>query len=387
MTNDPVKLRLPGLDGLRGISILLVLMCHSNWTDHLRLASNISDKLRAVTAPLGLFGVPIFFVISGFLITYLLLQDEAHDGAISLQQFWKRRFLRIVPPVIVYVSFIIVYSAFNGVHLACLDLSAVVLFFRNLVDGNQMFDHFWSLSIEEQFYLFWPVLLVFAPRKWRFHTAVLLLVLFPLLRIASASLLTQELHVIVTRAVRFDTILVGCLLAVGWTHWRHSRLVRQCGDRIFIIGVTSVIIAWWLSYRYDVFPNFFGTRPVLRQVQQEIVTTFLNAGIACILATVVAESTRLGAFINSKCLTGIGLISYSLYLWQQVFFFAPHLPHWVCYLPVRVACAFAAGLCGYGLVERPLHKLRQKMRVNQRHEKPMESKASLDPVTAARAVE
>jgi peptidoglycan/LPS O-acetylase OafA/YrhL len=364
MSLEKNKLRLSGLDGLRGISILLVIMCHSNWTCHLHLPAKMADYLQQVTFPLGFFGVPIFFVISGFLITYLLLREEERTGSISLKQFWIRRFLRIVPPVALYILFIFGYSALKGVHLDRLDLAAVVLFFRNLVSGNVMFDHFWSLSIEEQFYLAWPLGLTLMPGKWRFQAALTLLVLFPLLRIMGALLLSQPMYFMLTSLLRFDSILVGCLLAIGWDRRKYASLSGRSGDALFITGLISTFLAWVFSYHYGVCPNFCGTIPVFRQLMQEAATIFLNLGIACILISLVTESTRIGAFINQRWLTSIGLISYSLYLWQQFFFFAPSLPHWMYYLPVRILLAFGVATGGYYLVERPLTRLRKRIRVN-----------------------
>src|SRR6478735_5103209 len=117
MSKPAMNVRISGLDGLRGISILLVIMCHASWFAFLDLPKNVAVVLDQVTLPLGYFGVPIFFVISGFIITHLLLREEKATGLISLKKFWAKRFIRIIPPILLYITFIIAYAAFNKVRL------------------------------------------------------------------------------------------------------------------------------------------------------------------------------------------------------------------------------------------------------------------------------
>jgi peptidoglycan/LPS O-acetylase OafA/YrhL len=379
MNSENSNARLPGLDGLRGISILLVIMCHSNWTQHIHLRANLAEDLRRATFPLGYFGVPIFFVISGFLITYLLLKEERRHGSISLKQFWVRRFLRIVPPVMAYVLFITIFSKVSGLHLQGLDLASVILFFRNLVDGNAFFDHFWSLSLEEQFYLIWPLVLVFAPRHWRLRIGLVLLILFPLLRLASACFFSPPLHDFLTRMMRFDSILVGCLLAIVWDAVDYLKFPVQWGNKIFLAGLAGAFLAWLLSYHFNVCPNFSGTMPLYKQLMEEIMTVLLNLGISCIIISAVTQSSQWAAFLNMKWLVCIGVISYSLYLWQQFFFFAPNLPNFMYYLPVRVLFSFGVATCAYFLIERPLAIYRRRNQQNRTTSETATAKAALNP--------
>lgn len=361
MNTNSAKPRLAGLDGLRGISILLVIMGHSLWYKHLHLSNQASETLNKITTPLGLFGVPIFFVISGFLITYLLLREEDLSGSISLSLFWTRRFLRIVPPVALYVVLVVTYTQAIGLHLEALDLVSVIFFFRDLISGNAIFDHFWSLSIEEQFYLIWPLVIVLMPRRLRLPTCGLLLVAFPLIRLSSVCMFSHPMHVMLTRIIRFDSILAGCSLAIGWRVLEYRQFSTKTGDKLFLCGLASVLVAWVISYLAGVYPNFFGMESLLSQSLEELVTLFLNIGAVCIMIALATDSTRLGSFINMKWLTKIGVISYSLYLWQQFFFFAPGLPHWMYYLPVRLVGAFAVAACSYHFIERPMNRLRQRL--------------------------
>ncbi len=355
--------RLPGLDGLRGVSILLVLMLHSVWYQHLHLPDHAVKIINQATFPLGTFGVPIFFVISGFLITYLLLREEARNGKISLKGFWVRRFFRIVPPVAIYVSCVGVYAYYAGVGVTTKDFLAVLFFFRNLVGGVEITAHFWSLSLEEQFYLFWPLALFFAPRPWRLKAAIFLLAAFPVMRIVSVVWLLPSQHVFVMNLVRFDFILMGCVLALLWKAHGYIALSRMTGDKLFISGSILIVAAWWLSFQSRLFPCFGNMTTLSDVLQQELITLQLGMGVCAIMIALATNSTQLlgGKLLNFPLLSGIGAISYSLYLWQQFFFFAPNLPHFMMYLPVRMVCSLGVAAASYYFVERPFTRLRHKI--------------------------
>src|SRR5579871_2509992 len=130
--------RLPGLDGIRAISIGLVLAFHvtesAGW-----------NSFRA-----GSFGVEIFFVLSGFLITWLLCCEDNRYGSISLRTFYARRALRILPPALAYLATLEFLAQFALVSSA--GVLPCLAFIRNLVGGDPSTAHFWSLSVEEQFY-------------------------------------------------------------------------------------------------------------------------------------------------------------------------------------------------------------------------------------------
>ena len=352
--------RLSGLDSLRGISILLVLMLHSHWYQHLHLRVETAELLNALTFPLGTFGVPVFFIISGFLITYLLLREEERTGRISLRGFWTRRFLRIVPPVLIYLTVTISYLAIHAATLRPLETTSVLFFFRNLVEGSEITGHYWSLSLEEQFYVFWPLALVFFPGRWRFGLVLSLLVLFPTIRMVS-TLLSKTMHESTMRLMRFDFILAGCLVALAWSKLGYTRFSQKKGDWLFLGGGLLATFGWLVSCTTSVFPCFCDVDDLSRVVIQESVIMLLATGVCFILIALVTDSTRMSGVLNAKLLTGIGAISYSLYLWQQFFFFAPNLPHFMEYLPARTTCAFVAACCGYYIVERPLANIRRTL--------------------------
>ncbi len=138
-------MRIPCLDGFRCLAILLVIVCHS---------------LPDCNPPwLGKLGVDIFFGLSGFLITALLLNERAQTGRIDLAAFYKRRAFRILPPALVFLAAV----GIGGLFKTRLELAATLLFFRNYLPiqhGSYATGHLWSLAVEEHFYMLWPGLLV-----------------------------------------------------------------------------------------------------------------------------------------------------------------------------------------------------------------------------------
>ncbi len=215
--------RIPSLDGLRAVSIMMVLYSHSALTDGFpRLVA------RLITFPLGETGVRFFFVISGFLITTLLVKEERTRGAISLSAFYKRRFLRILPAYYFYILIVFIVGCF-ATSIRCplsTYLSAATFTTRlwGYWGGPHGFDrswcliHTWSLSVEEQFYILWPTLLVFIPSGLNRRRIIVSFIigLAPLMRVLfihyglNSKILIDQLFL--TQA---DSIMFGCMLALA----------------------------------------------------------------------------------------------------------------------------------------------------------------------------
>ena len=153
--------RIPSLDGLRAISIVLVMGLHTVQRYGVDRPDPPPSLWWSVLLNGGL-GVTIFFVISGYLITRLLLHEQATRGTISMPGFYVKRAFRILPPLYVYVAVLVLLQAAGRLALTKWDVVSALFFFHNYAVSSTSWaiEHFWSLSVEEQFYLIWPVILV-----------------------------------------------------------------------------------------------------------------------------------------------------------------------------------------------------------------------------------
>src|SRR5271168_4566722 len=138
----------------------MVLFCHAR----------LPGDFLAGVSPYGALGVDLFFAISGFLITSRLIEERRIDGTISLKAFYVRRFFRIIPPAFAYLACAAVLGlALGWIPMNFGQLAASACFYRNYysmgVEHSWYTGHFWSLAVEEHFYLLWPALLVWAGVK------------------------------------------------------------------------------------------------------------------------------------------------------------------------------------------------------------------------------
>lgn len=314
------KRRLPGLDGLRAVSITLVIFAHV--------------AQPAWYADYGVFGVYIFFVISGFIITLLLCQEEHAVGRIHIGHFYWKRAFRILPPAVLYL---IVANALLGVDLR--DAAHCLLFVRNVFDGPVYTAHYWSLSIEEQFYLFWPVLfLLLRKPKRRIAVLGLFVAIEPLWANVLYRMSGGAQNVNPMRFdLRFSAIAFGCLLALLKDLYPAPLAAR---------------------------PPRWAAIPILALLALAVSQIVPHAG----MVTGIVEGTTVAALVNLavntpssflewKPVAWIGTISYSLYLWQQMFCERPAVG-WFGHFPQNIACSIAAATLSTYLIERPAHKLR-----------------------------
>jgi peptidoglycan/LPS O-acetylase OafA/YrhL len=335
--------RIPILDGWRGVAILLVLLEHA--TQYGRFKDQSWTHL-------GTFGVDIFFVLSGFIITTRLIKERAEHGSIDLRGFYIRRAFRILPPIVTYLLALCLLSLF--IDLADFhwqELAGSLFFFRNYQFAAHprglLTKHFWSLSIEEHFYLFWPALLLFISEKR------ILLVAF-VGAVSSAAWRYYEL----AHDIRFTAALPG--LQVCRTD---SRL-----DGLLLGSLVAILL-----YRDKANPNSrTGDKGGLILIfLPAILVTLLASGggpsfllyllIAIIIAySVTVKKGALAWLLNFAPLVWVGEISYSLYVWQQLFLFHPDglLPLGrLNAFPFNLACTVVVATCSFYFIERPAIKL------------------------------
>jgi peptidoglycan/LPS O-acetylase OafA/YrhL len=302
---------LPGIDALRALAVIAVFFYHA----------------RVEWMPGGFLGVDVFFVISGYLITSLLLREFRGGGAIHLGRFWLRRALRLLPAVGVLIAATMVVAAiveperidalrgdalaslfyFANWHFVFADVSYFEQFQR-----PSLFTHLWSLSVEEQFYLFWP--LVFAAGMKLFGRGRLLLGVLAgaLASVALAWILfdpgadaSRVYYGTDTHAVG---LLLGVALALVWspTELRRRRTGPLVGPILDVVGVLClayVVLSFVHVHDYDLSLWHGGY-------------LWLALITALLVAVVVHPAARLGSLLGQAPVLWLGLRSYSFYLWH-----------------------------------------------------------------------
>jgi len=305
----------PDLEGLRGIAILLVLLCH----------------IRIPGAEAGFVGVDVFFVLSGFLITGLLVDEAERTGRIGLGAFYARRARRILPAAIVVIASTLLAAQ---LVLSPLDLPRVAddalaasLSLANLrfaVDATDYFApvnaspmlHFWSLAVEEQFYLFWPLLLLIASRLGRPRVAmgvVALAILVSSFLLCYALTNTSEPWAYYSLPTRAWQLAAGGLVALA-APWL-SRAPRRLAMATGWVGVVLLGASLGVIQETSAYPG--------------LVSLFPTLGALAIVASGGPVASPLLAGLSWTPLRWLGRISYSVYLW-----------HW----PILVLGPIALGL-------------------------------------------
>ncbi|HET9409454.1 MAG TPA: acyltransferase [Candidatus Sulfotelmatobacter sp.] len=314
--------RIPSLDGLRAISITLVILSHLVKWKHVSL-----DRLGSY----GALGVFVFFVLSGYLITSLLLREHERTSTVSLRDFYVRRAFRIFPAALVFLAIVI---ALYWRQMTWYHIAAALLYVANMDPSRPwIFGHLWSLSIEEQFYLLWP----FALRNWyRKRVAMLVGVLLfqPLFLVALHAFKVQN-GLLASLPVYAGQLGIGCLLAI-----LAPRLPKISGSLALIMLVAVVFIPW-----------FAATNRLRTLFSLFVLSPLLHVSIAGLVLHVIQVPYR---FLNWAPIVWLGRISYSLYLWQELFCSNASLHSGYLLVLPSLACAAVS----YYLVEQPMLHLR-----------------------------
>jgi peptidoglycan/LPS O-acetylase OafA/YrhL len=318
--------RIPTLDGWRGIAIALVIIDHMN---------AFSGRPVPWLLYLGQHGVLIFFVLSGYLITSLLQQERLHTGSIHLGAFYLRRLFRLMPAAWLYLA--IAQLVFHRLEPG--EAWSAVLFYRNFYTAHdgQFGIHFWTLSMEEQFYLAWPTLLLLLGSRrgrwfalsgacsiaaWRFaHWKTLAALPF------IYSTATQY---------RADSLLIGCAAALVAQRWSVPARMHRWFLFTAIAGIAVCIAIFRL----------FGPLGESTLIAFAIWST----------ANYPARFPRIAKILDSTPLTALGALSYSLYLWQQIATRMLPYPDAVSYA-TRLQVLASLALVSYYCVERPMLRL------------------------------
>jgi peptidoglycan/LPS O-acetylase OafA/YrhL len=345
---SPSSGRIPGLDGLRAIAVLLVIVVHF-------CPAGPVDTFYGSLVRSGHFGVEIFFVLSGFLITHLLIREEVSAGRIGLLAFYLRRALRILPPVLLYLGFLFVARLIGWITVPDEDLIAGAFFYRNIVGHDPLCGHLWSLAIEEQYYLLWPVLLLLvSSMRCRIALVGFLVVLSPVWRTwALLSAGDGSFFDVHRTDLRMEPLLIGSLLALALSTSTGRRILTKplfCGSWLAILAtvLTAILL---LMNGYD--------QPTLRSFGPSFSWWCIAIVINSTIHDPHAWHTKL---LEWKPLKWLGTLSFSLYIWQQ--FFAPVVGSpttWYRSFPLNVVFSMLCAIVSYYAVEKPFLALRAKL--------------------------
>lgn len=295
--------RLRELDGWRAVSVVLVIVCHVGGYQHHRLLSHF-PHLEHIVHHGGSLGVEIFFVISGFVICRLLISEEMQHGSTSLKAFYYRRVFRILPPLYIYLLAISLLLFFGLIHENRMVIlgGALFLYDINYVLPHSWFvGHTWSLAVEEQFYLIFPTMWVLTPKAWRSHV---FLCIFFLCVVWNLSLAYTGWDAFISTGIRsgFACIACGVLMAI------HESRVRAIAK-----GVPAFIVA---LFALTLLVHPMGANNWQAALYE---SSLVPPAIGLMLLFSLDRGRSLRAILCSKPMQAVGLTSYGIYLWQQLF--------------------------------------------------------------------
>ena len=332
--------RIESLDGLRALSIFFVVFGHllSNFTTHLLY--------------LGNFGVKVFFVISGFLITSILAAEFEQTGTINLKKFYFRRTLRIFPAFYFYILIIFLTRVLGIYQIPATDFISALTYTSNYFPASSLqLGHSWSLAVEEQFYLIYPGLFVLLGSGKIKKTLILVVLLAPLIRLLTMSLFYSggnfDLWMVFAFHTNMDALAIGCLLAFyGNRLAENSYYQKFLNSSAAFVALSLIICAVFYDPKAYLFLFTLGW-------------TILHLTIALAVHwLIVNHDSRIGRLFNLAPVRYIGVLSYSIYLWQQPFAVYSENLVWTHY-PFNLIMIVLFSLISYYLIEKTFLKLRK----------------------------
>lgn len=354
--------RFPALDGMRAVAAVLVVFFHFGGPDALQ----------------GWVGVQMFFVLSGFLITTLMLREERDTGSVSLRDFYLRRAFRILPVYYVVLAVTVLGNMLTGIFESSGLRNAVLydLFFLNeFVSGHNPYQHTWTLGIEQKFYLVWPLLLIVAGTiRWRVGVAG-----FAIAAAAAAMTVTVS-HPNAGWPMHYVAILMGCVLALALHSPRGFAVLRPLTSAA--AGVPIAIGFILLHVNLPSICAFLHARTGLPGTS--VVIPVYGLGMALLLVALLGNSpiTRL---LSCAPMRFLGERSYSLYLVQiaagtLIWELSPSLSGMWRALAVTTLGVLLADLL-YRTVEKPMITLGR--RVIRSHRPEPTAERPVDPLVRA----
>jgi peptidoglycan/LPS O-acetylase OafA/YrhL len=345
------------LDGLRGLAILMVILHHFGINYFLHGTGLFVDSNT---------GVHIFFVLSGFLITTILIKEKLKTGHLSLGHFYIRRALRILPVAYLFLLVLIVLNACLNLQIKFIDFVASFLFFKNLSFRNEPYTaHLWSLAVEEQFYIIFPFLLSYNINRY-FIVALIIIIGVPAISIMG------NYHV----SILFANPTIACITKViTYSFWK-GPVIILIGSVFSILEFKGIIkpgrsaSKYFLSFILLVVAIVIHSRTFV--FYTKYVSEYLSAIlIAYAIVLSINNKSLLSVILENGILVKIGILSYSLYIWQELFIGSRAWQPWLQMLNgypvyfiilVKVIATFIIASSSYYLFESKFLKLKLRFK-------------------------
>jgi peptidoglycan/LPS O-acetylase OafA/YrhL len=343
----------PGLDGLRAISVIAVILYHAGFT--------------WMTG--GFFGVEVFFVVSGYLITSLLLDERENQPRVSLSQFWTRRARRLLPALLTMLAAVSLWAAFAGSaeqqSTLKRDLPWSLFYVGNWgqIAGTvpyfssadpPLLRHLWSLAVEEQWYLIWPLVFIAAmsvgvPRLRSRGTLFIgcSLALMVTMHLMHGHFTNNALYL--STVTRASGLVLGAGCAFVWRPWRSARPSAARGRRLDPIGGGALALLVCIMSVADLSAGY---------VYQWLLPIVSVLSMVVIAVVVYPAANGMRAILGWKPLVEIGRRSYGLYLWHWPIFVIGHVYHsgrWPRVIGALLVTAAVSEVC-YRFIETPIRK-------------------------------
>ncbi len=360
-TNPPatsLSHHFPALDGVRGVAILLVLLLHFST---MLAETGWENSIRKLCIP-GYLGVTLFFVLSGFLITRILVQTRDTHG--YFQTFYIRRSLRIFPLYFAYISTILLlyypmvqWRSGESYHLGADSLYYFFYLGNRTVDLAEFrhLGHLWSLAIEEQFYMVWPFVVFLLPRRWLLPACLIGFVASFACRMGLAMIHTETRAIYVLTVSRMDALLIGAAAGIiELNQVARQRMIRALRPTL-LVGLAGMA--------------FFGYRCWFRMEHRSMNTLGWSV-CAVFFATVVFWAATTGAsnrFLNARWLRTLGKYCYGIYMLHvfPMMFIGENLPQQTLAqrlgsMLLVVAATALLTIISWKVIEQPFLRLKKR---------------------------
>ncbi len=344
--------RISSFDGLRALAIILVYFGHAEHT--IDSNNQFWNILSIFIANSGL-GVRLFFVLSGYLITMLIIKEININSHFNIKGFYIRRILRIFPSFYSFLAVVFILNLVLHWDITVQQFAAAGSFTWNYkgiwhdgsATGNWFLGHLWTLSLEEQFYLLWPFLIAFfGIKKMRFISLFTILIL-PFIRVIIYFLFpSQRGYLGMMLHTAIDSILVGCYMAIVIQNPAYCQYIQKFKESFIAV---SLIWPLFIAPILD-----FYIRGYSISIGLTIDALILGFMIAWLHNNPLSYINKL---LSHTILVYIGKLSYSLYLWQQLFL-TPLNTTISGIFPYNIGFSFLVALISYYLIEKPFLRIK-----------------------------